>query len=97
MGIAEEIKQKDSLLMLDDNTSETETETNSPNERYNSRTLRFNEGTILISFYDRKKKLTAWQGYASGFFGKEGIKNERVFRAAVIKILDEFRLPIASI
>ncbi len=55
------------------------------------------EGTILISFFDRRKEKTVWQGYASGVFGSDKIKNERTLRSAIIKIMDEFKYPTFSI
>ncbi|MEO9869171.1 DUF4136 domain-containing protein [Ekhidna sp.] len=65
-------------------------------DTYQPVSLALKEGTMLISFFDRKKGATVWQGYASGFFRKEDPKNARMLRSAVIKIMDEFRLPSVS-
>ncbi|MEM6735026.1 MAG: DUF4136 domain-containing protein [Bacteroidota bacterium] len=65
-------------------------------EVYNSNNLSLREGTIHITFFDRKKDESVWQGYASGVFGSNIVKNERTVQAAIIRILDEFRLVIPS-
>ncbi|MEM0939520.1 MAG: DUF4136 domain-containing protein [Bacteroidota bacterium] len=65
-------------------------------EVYNSNNLSLREGTIHITFFDRKKDESVWQGYASGVFGNNTVKNERTVQAAIIRILDEFRLVIPS-
>lgn len=61
-------------------------------ENYNRITYQLREGTILISLFDPRKKLTVWQGYASGVFGQNQDKNERVLKSAIVRILDEFKL-----
>ncbi len=61
-------------------------------EKYNSASMELNEGTIFVTFLDRKKDQSVWQGYASGVFGGDVQNNERKVRAAVIRILDQFRL-----
>lgn len=61
-------------------------------EKYNSATMSLKEGTIFITFLDRKRDQSVWQGYASGVFGDDVYHNERKMRAAIIRILDEFRL-----
>ncbi|WP_436514458.1 DUF4136 domain-containing protein [Ekhidna sp. To15] len=61
-------------------------------EEYNEKEYDLKEGTILVSFYDRKRKGTVWQGYASGVFSADEQKNERIMRSAVIQILDEYKL-----
>ena len=62
-------------------------------EEYNAVDFDMREGTILISFFDRKKGKTVWQGYASGVFGADKVKNKRTLRSAIINIMDEFKLP----
>ncbi len=61
-------------------------------ENYNRISYQLREGTILISLFDPRKKLTVWQGYASGVFGQNQEKNERVLKSAIVRILDEFKL-----
>ncbi|MEM6643062.1 MAG: DUF4136 domain-containing protein [Bacteroidota bacterium] len=61
-------------------------------EQYKSASMRLNEGTIYINFMDRKKERSVWQGYAAGVFNHDSDRNERRIRAAIIRILDEFRL-----
>ena len=50
------------------------------------------EGTLLISFYDRKLKKTIWQGYASGIFGNDRFDNSRFVRHIVYRIMDKYRV-----
>ncbi len=61
-------------------------------EYYDSEDYIMREGTVLISFVDRRKRKTVWQGYASGVFGQDTEKNERIMRSAVIRIMDEYKL-----
>ncbi len=61
-------------------------------EYYNIESYIMREGTVLISFVDRRKRKTVWQGYASGVFGEDSDKNERIMRSAVIRIMDEYKL-----
>jgi hypothetical protein len=50
------------------------------------------EGTLLVVFYDRKRKKTVWQGYASGVFSRRDDRADRHIKAATSKIFNEFRL-----
>ncbi len=93
----QEIDEKDSLPSFTGNQMASENEDVSDDDNYMPLTKKMGEGTLLISFFDRKKARNVWQGYASGYFGKDGIKSERVLRSAVIRVMDEFRLPSASI
>lgn len=61
-------------------------------ESYEKVSYSLKEGTIMISLFDRKKHKTVWQGYASGVFGGDNKKNERIMRSAIIRIMDEFKL-----
>lgn len=61
-------------------------------EKYHAARMKLNEGTVYISFLDRRREQSIWQGYASGVFEGDVFKNERKLRAAIIRILDEFRL-----
>ena len=49
-----------------------------------------NEGSLLISFFDRKAKKTVWQGYASGVVQR--MDEERFLRHTVGRILDDYRV-----
>jgi len=59
---------------------------------YDFETKDLSEGALLITFFDRKKHFSVWQGYSSGFFSSEIQNNDRYLRAAVNKIFDEYRL-----
>jgi len=61
-------------------------------ESYKEIKYSLREGTILVSFFDRRKHKTVWQGYASGVFGQDKIKNERILRSAIVRIMDEYKL-----
>ena len=65
-------------------------------EKYHSADVNLNEGAIYVTFIDRKKDASVWQGYAAGVFGGDVQNNERKMRAAIIRILDEFRLVTPS-
>ena len=60
--------------------------------RYDPVLCELKEGTLLISFYDRKKKKTVWQGYASGIFGNDRFDNNRFVRHIVHRIMDKYRI-----
>ncbi len=61
-------------------------------EDYDPVLYTFKKGTILISLFDRKRRKTVWQGYASGVFGEDQERNDRIMRSAIIRIMDEYRL-----
>lgn len=61
-------------------------------ESYKEVKYALREGTILVSFFDRRKHKTVWQGYASGVFGEDKTKNERILRSAIVRIMDEYKL-----
>ncbi|MEP5612460.1 MAG: DUF4136 domain-containing protein [Cyclobacteriaceae bacterium] len=61
-------------------------------EAYQEVRYALREGTVLVSFFDRRKRKTVWQGYASGVFGEDKTKNERILRSAVIRVMDEYKL-----
>lgn len=65
---------------------------NDSSETYDKIDYKLREGTLLISMFDRKKHKVIWQGYASGIFGPDNLKNERIMRSAIGKILDEYKL-----
>lgn len=62
-----------------------------PDTEYRDNKLRMQEGTLLITFYDRKRDRTVWTGYASGVFAKNN-DVERSLKIATNKIFKEFRL-----
>ena len=64
----------------------------SSRERYDPVQCDLREGTLLISFYDRRKKKTVWQGYASGIFGNDRFDNDRFIRHIVFRIMDKYRV-----
>lgn len=61
-------------------------------ENYTRKMYALQEGTLLISLFDRRKKETVWQGYASGIFNNDTENNKRVLRSAVIQILDKYQV-----
>lgn len=75
-----------------DTLNDDDDEVRRRDEQYNSAKLSLREGTIYVTFLDRKRDQSVWQGYASGVFGGEQVKNERAMRNAIIRILDEYRL-----
>ena len=50
------------------------------------------EGTMFVLFFDRKRKRTVWQGYASGVFSRDDSQADRNIKAATAKIFNEYRL-----
>ncbi len=66
-----------------------------PNTDYNTNSYKMMKGTLLITFYDRKKDQTVWSGYASGIFAENNADLQKNLRIATNKIFREFRL-IAS-
>ena len=62
------------------------------NAQYNPVLCDLREGTLLISFYDRRKRKTVWQGYASGIFGNDRFDNNRFVRHIVFRIMDKYRV-----
>ena len=61
-------------------------------EEYNVSNYEMNDGTLLVIFFDRKKKQTVWQGYASGVFSRDTKDARRNIKVATSKIFNEFRL-----
>ncbi|PIB35403.1 hypothetical protein BFP72_08340 [Reichenbachiella sp. 5M10] len=59
---------------------------------YNDQKHYMYDGTMLISFFDRKKRQTVWQGYASGVFSEGKETSERSVKIATAKIFREFRI-----
>lgn len=88
----DQVQSLDSLSTASATDSTTERQRRSK-EDYSPVSFDMREGTILISFFDRRKGKTVWQGYASGVFGYDKVKNERTLRSAIIKIMDQFKLP----
>jgi len=67
---------------------------NSPgiNAEYNEKAYEMQQGTLHISFFDRKRKQTVWQGYASGVFATTEESTERSVKVATSKIFRQFRI-----
>lgn len=61
-------------------------------EQYSEADMSLDEGSLYVTFIDYKKDQSVWQGYASGVFGGDVQQNERKMRAAIVRILDQFRL-----
>lgn len=61
-------------------------------EEYRVSNYEMNDGTLLVVFFDRKKKQTVWQGYASGVFSKDNKDSRKNIKVATSKIFNEFRL-----
>ncbi|MDA0196121.1 MAG: DUF4136 domain-containing protein [Bacteroidetes bacterium] len=59
-------------------------------EEYGDLKCEMTEGTLLITFFDRRAKQTVWQGYASGVVAR--LSEERFLRHTVGKILDEYSI-----
>jgi hypothetical protein len=49
------------------------------------------KGTLLIQMVDSKNHNVIWQGYASGLFTENTVKNEKFLRRAVRNIFDQYR------
>ena len=50
------------------------------------------QGTLLVLMYDRERKKSIWQGYASGVFGNEFFSNKRYLQGAVRSIFDQYKV-----
>lgn len=59
---------------------------------YNETAYAMNQGTLHISFFDRKRRQTVWQGYASGVFASTEESTERSVKVATSKIFRQFRI-----
>ncbi len=88
----EVVFKKDTLKIRNLVGTPVDTELTMWDQVYDKVNYELQEGTILISLYDRKKHKTVWQGYASGIFGKDQFKNERIMKSAVRRIMDEYKL-----
>ncbi len=59
---------------------------------YNPIKYNLNQGTLLVSLFDRKKQNTIWQGYASGVFNRVyNPESKRHLTRAVRSIFDRYR------
>lgn len=61
-------------------------------DEYRVSNYEMNDGTLLVVFFDRKKKQTVWQGYASGVFSRDKKDSRKNIKVATSKIFNEFRL-----
>lgn len=50
------------------------------------------EGTLLVLIYDRERKKSIWQGYASGVFGNQYFSDKRYLQGAVRSIFDQYKV-----
>ena len=71
-------------------TTDTGVTKNTIDLDYASIDCEMKEGSLLITFFDRKRKKTVWQGYASGVVQR--MDEERFLRHTVGKILDDYRV-----
>ncbi|MGL1886847.1 MAG: DUF4136 domain-containing protein [Reichenbachiella sp.] len=62
------------------------------NAEYNDTKYFMTGGTLHISFFDRKRRQTVWQGYASGVFSAHDESSERSVKVATNKIFRQFRI-----
>lgn len=63
-----------------------------PDTEYYANQYKMRQGTLLVTFYDRKRDRTVWTGYASGVFARQDENVVRSIKVATGKILKEFRL-----
>ena len=82
-GVKKETKSKDDDFFEDDEVA---------GEEYRVSNYEMNDGTLLVVFFDRKKKQTVWQGYASGVFSRDNKDSRKNIKVATSKIFNEFRL-----
>ena len=94
LWLSENFRRNPVLLEEDsvDQTDERELLDNRLRRRYDEQKISLTEGTVLVSFVDRRRNQTVWQGYASGVFGENKEKNDRMIRSAIIQILDEYKI-----
>jgi len=50
------------------------------------------QGTLLVLMYDRERKKSIWQGYASGVFGDSFYSDKRYLQGAVRSIFDQYKV-----
>ena len=50
------------------------------------------QGTLLVLIYDRERKKSIWQGYASGVFGNQFFNDKRYLQGAVRSIFDQYKV-----
>lgn len=50
------------------------------------------QGTLLVLMYDRERKKSIWQGYASGVFSNQYFTNKRYLQGAVRSIFDQYKV-----
>ncbi len=94
LWLSENFRKNPVLLEEDslDLTDERELVDGRLRRTYDEQSVRMTEGTVLVSFVDRRKNQTVWQGYASGVFSENTEKNDRMIRSAIIQILDEYKI-----
>ncbi len=50
------------------------------------------QGTLLVLMYDRERKKSIWQGYASGVFSNQYFTDKRYLQGAVRSIFDQYKV-----
>ncbi len=61
-------------------------------EEYKTVVRELRQGVIFITFYDRKRDQSIWNGYMAGVFQNNSMENERFLMSSVGKILDDYRI-----
>lgn len=61
-------------------------------ESYDKSPALMKEGTIQITFFDRKRKEVVWQGYSSGYLERNSLISKYDFKAVINRVLYEYRL-----
>ncbi len=70
---------------------ETWLSTEDQDEEYDKVTYNMYKGTIVVLFWDRKRSLVVWQGYASTVFDNP-YRNDKYLKWAVRSIFDQYRV-----
>jgi hypothetical protein len=66
-------------------------------KNYNPIKYELKNGTLLVLLNDRKRKTTAWQGYASGIRSETQLINPRILKSSVISIFDQYEIFATSL
>lgn len=61
-------------------------------DSYEKRPTYMKEGTIHITFFDRRRKVVVWQGYSSGYFESDQFMSKYDFKSVITRVLYEYRL-----
>jgi hypothetical protein len=66
-------------------------------KNYNPMRYELKNGTLLVLMNDRKRKTTAWQGYASGIRSETQLISQRILKNSVISIFDQYEIFATSL